>query len=187
MLIFKRNQIVIVSLIVVILCAGYLNFKYNNAKLTSTTGDTPIGTAYFVDNSKNQNSEAIENAPVAKVNADYFVVTRAEKERTRDEQKDMLKDIINNKNVSNDAKSKAQDELIRISKNAEKEMIIEGILKGKGFADILAFINDNKVDIIIKDEGDTLPSQKAMILDVVMRETGASADNIKINPYIPAQ
>lgn len=186
MLIFKRNQIVIASLIVVILCAGYLNFRYNNAKLTSTSGDTPIGTAYFVDNSKSQDTVA-ENTPVAKINGDYFIVTRAEKERTRDEQKEMLQNIINNKNLDKASKDKAQNELIRISKNVEKEMIIEGVLKGKGFSEVLTFINDNKVDIVVKDESNLLPSQQAMILDVVIRETGVTAENIKISPYKPSQ
>lgn len=183
MLIFKRNQIVITALIVVIMCAGYLNFKYNKAKTTSTDTNTPIGTAYFVDNSNNEVVTPNDTAPVAKINGDYFVVTRAEKERTRDDQKEMMQDIINNKNTDKDAKAKAQAELIRIGKNMEKEMVIEGVLKGKGFADVLAFINDDKVDIVVKDDTNLLTSQQAMILDVVTRETGVSALNVKINPY----
>ena len=186
MLIFKRNQIVITALIVVIMCAGYLNYKYNNAKLTSTSGNKPIGTAYFVENTDGQ-TDATGDVPVAKMNGDYFIVTRAEKERTRDEQKDMLQNIIDNKNIDKDAKSKAEEELMKISKDMEKETIIEGVLKGKGFADILAFINDNKVDIIVKDETNILPSQQAMILDIVMRETEVSAENIKISPYKAVQ
>lgn len=179
MLIFRRNQIVIASLIVMILCAGYLNFRYNKAKQTSNSGTSPIGSAYFVKNADN----TIAETPVAKINGDYFVVNRAEKERTRDEQKEMLQNILNNKNVSKEAKTKAETELIRVTRNAEKEMIIEGVLKGKGFVDVLAFINDDKIDIVVKDDTNLLPSQQAMILDVVTRETGVSAENIKINPY----
>lgn len=186
MIIFKRNQIVITALIVVILCAGYLNFRYNNAKLTSTNGTTPIGTAYFVENTTGQTGTEA-NTTAAKISGDYFVVTRAEKERTRDEQKDMLQNIINNKNVDKDAKAKAEDELMKITKDIEKETIIEGVLKGKGFADILSFINDNKVDIVVKDEANLLTSQQAMILDIVIRETGVSAENIKISPYKAVQ
>lgn len=182
MLIFKRNQIVITALIVVILCAGYLNYKYNNAKLTSTNGNTPIGTPYFVENT-DKGILSGDSTPTAKVSGDYFIITRGEKERTRDEQKDMLQNIIDNKNVDKDAKAKAQDELMNITRNIEKETVIEGVLKGKGFSDVLAFINDNKVDIVIKDETNLLPSQQAMILDVVTRETGAIADNVKIHPY----
>lgn len=183
MLVFKRNQIVITALIVVILCAGYLNFRYNKAKLTSVNTEAPIGTAYFVDNSKNQDASSTENLPVAKINGDYFIVTRAEKEKTRDEQKEMLNNIVNNKNSSKEAKTKAEAELLKLTKNVEKEMIIEGVLKGKGFSDILAFINDNKIDIIVKDDTNILPSQQAMILDIVTRETGISAENVKISPY----
>lgn len=182
MLIFRRNQIVIASLIVVILCAGYLNFKYNQSK---QTGSTPIGSAYFVENTTQPNGE--QDTPVAKISGDYFIVTRAEKERTRDSQKEMLQNILDNKNVDKDAKTKAEAELIKVTKNAEKEMIIEGVLKGKGFSEVLAFINDDKVDIVIKDTANTLPSQQAMILDVVTRETGVTAENIKINPYKPGE
>lgn len=185
MIIFKRNQIVITALIIVILCAGYLNYRYNNAKLTSTDGDTPIGTAYFVENT-NQGASA-DLPTTAKVSGDYFVVTRAEKEKTRDDQKEMLQGIIKNTAISKEAKAKAEAEYINISKNMEKEMAIEGVLKGKGFTDILAFINDNKVDIVVKDDNNLLTSQQAMILDVVMRQTGVSAENIKINPYKSAQ
>lgn len=181
MLIFKRNQIVISALIVVILCAGFLNYKYNQAKLTS--GTNPIGSAYFVDNIKGEDINSDELASVAKVNGDYFIVTRAEKERARDEQKETMQSVINNKNSDKEAKDKAQAELIRISKNTEKEMVIEGVLKGKGFGEAIAFINDNKIDIVIKDDTNLISSQQAMILDVVNRETGITAENTKINPY----
>lgn len=179
MLVFRRNQIVITALIVVILCAGYLNFAYNKAKLTDTSGKQPIGSAYLV---KGPGNEASDTAPVAKINGDYFVVSRAEKERARGDQQDMMQSIINNKDLDKVAKEKAQSELTRIARSIEKEMIIENVLKGKGFEDVIAFLNDNKVDIVIKDSAKLLPSQTAMILDVVTRETGVLAENVRINP-----
>lgn len=178
MLVFRRNQIVITSLIVVILCAGYLNFKYNNAKLTDTTGKTPIGSAYLVDGIDN---EIKDSAPVAKVNGDYFIVSRAEKERARSDQQEIMQSIMNNKDLDRVAKEKAQTEITRIVRSIEKEMIIENVLKGKGFEDVIAFLNDSKVDIVIKDNANLLPAQQAMILDVVTRETGVIAENVRIN------
>lgn len=179
MLVFKRNQIVISALIVVILCAGYLNFRYNKAKLTDTTGKSPIGSAYLVQNTNDPGSDT---TPVAKVNGDYFIVSRAEKERARADEQDMMQSIINNKDLDKAAKDKAQAELTRIARSIEKEMIIENVLKGKGFQDVIAFLNDGKVDIVIKDDKNLLPSQTAMILDVVTRETEVSAENVRINP-----
>ena len=179
MLVFRRNQIVITALIVVILCAGYLNFTYNKARLTDTNVRNPVGSAYLVQGPGNE--QVIDTAPVAKVNGDYFIVSRAEKERARGEQQDMMQSIMNNKDLDKVAKEKAQIEITRIARSIEKEMIIENVLKGKGFEDVIAFLNDNKVDIVVKDEANLLASKTAMILDVVIRETGVSAENVRIN------
>lgn len=181
MLIFRRNQIVITSLIVVIVCAGYLNYKYNQAKITNSTAKDPIGSAYFVENTEDLTDE--DNISVAQINGDYFIVTNAEKERSRDEQKEVLQNVINNQNADADAKKKAQEELIAISQIIEKEMKIESVLKGKGLKNIVAFVGKEKVDIVIKADEKVISSSTAIILDEVMRETGIEATNIKISPY----
>ena len=60
-------------------------------------------------------------------------------------------------------------------------MTIEGLLKAKGFNDSIVIFNQDYVSVIVeKDE--LAPEEVAQILDIVKRESGKTAENIKIIP-----
>jgi len=76
---------------------------------------------------------------------------------------------------------KAQEELIAIAKNIDKEGAIENLIKAKGFKDALVFINEGNVNVVVKTDG-LIQTQAAQIQDIVISQTGVSADKIKIVP-----
>jgi stage III sporulation protein AH len=61
----------------------------------------------------------------------------------------------------------------------DKEMIIENLIKAKGFKDTVAFVNDDKVNIVVQSDG-LIPSQVAQIQDIVVSQTGVAVEKIKI-------
>ncbi len=62
---------------------------------------------------------------------------------------------------------------------SEKELTIEGLVKAKGFEEVLAFLTDENIKIIVSR--DELSEQDMVkILDIVMGETDLDASNIKI-------
>ena len=63
----------------------------------------------------------------------------------------------------------------------EKELLIEGLLKAKGFEDAVITISDAAVNVIVKQK-DLTKQQVAQVLEIVLREAGdISAENVKIS------
>lgn len=58
-------------------------------------------------------------------------------------------------------------------------MIIENLIKAKGFQDAVVMIDNGIVNVIVQT--DKLSEEEvAQIVDIVSRQTGVSLDNIKI-------
>ena len=63
----------------------------------------------------------------------------------------------------------------------EKELTIENLIKAKGFADAAVTFHYGSVNVVV-DCTELTNEQVAQILDIVTRETGEPAANIKISP-----
>ena len=78
---------------------------------------------------------------------------------------------------------KCRDNKLHIEKylkeNMEAEFTIENLLRAKGFSDAAVTFHKGSVNVVV-DSPQLSSEQVAQILDVVTRETGESADNIKI-------
>ena len=62
----------------------------------------------------------------------------------------------------------------------EVELTVENLVRGKGFDDVIVSMHAGSVNVIVG--ADTLnDEQVAQILDIVLRETGESAENVKIS------
>lgn len=118
--------------------------------------------------------------PVAKnLENDFFIDYKLERDRLRGQEADYLRELINNPNASSESKEKAQQDLIALSQKVEKEMIVENLIKAKGFEDAVIFFSDDHVNIVIKTDG-LLQKDIAQITDVVTKTTGISVDKITI-------
>ena len=78
-----------------------------------------------------------------------------------------------------EARKNAQSSMMVIAGNIEKEANIENILAGKGFMKVSAYINERGITVAVMTEG-LKPEDVAKIRDVVISETGITADKIKI-------
>jgi len=192
MMVIQRKHIVLVALIIMIVVAGYLNWEYRNEMESIPTigeyGDEEItvakklGEAQLVNNGVDESDDS--NQPVianTENSGNYFVEARMDKESTRSEALELLRSIVENEKSPNESKVKAQEELIAIAKNIDKEGAIENLIKAKGFKDALVFINEGNVNVVVKTDG-LIQTQAAQIQDIVISQTGVSADKIKIVP-----
>jgi len=169
MIIRKRNIILgfLILLLAVFTVFDYVqNFKdkiVNNDKARQTLEQSITSTNV----TQSQRSENI------------FASFKLERERIRSQSIDTLKELINNTNSDKELKLQAQKEMIDLVKLTEKEMVIENLIKAKGFNDALVFIHENNVNVIV-DAQNLTAAQVAQIQDIVSRETGVSIENIKI-------
>ena len=177
----KKRQILIVALSLVVVIAAYLNWTYTEPveKTVTVSGDdTKIyGEATLVDGEAEQPEEAEEVAAVTE--SEYFRSARINRDKARSDSLDILREVAESDNASDEDKNTAYDKMTETAENTEKEGNTENLLKAKGFEDVLVYITDDAVTVTVKTDGLT-SAETAQIYDIVIAETGAAAEKIKI-------
>lgn len=159
----KKQAIIIVTLLALIICAGMLATKVN---------DPLVGTN---DEAGDKSTLSLNSSQTTSEQSNFFTENRIIKEQQTSVTLQNLKSLIDDENVDKEQKSKIIEEFNNISTNADKESDIEIALKGKGFEDSLCMIEDNnKVRVIVKSEGELTTKQVKEIQDVVMSITSLS-------------
>ena len=116
----------------------------------------------------------------AEASADsYFVSASLNRERSREEALETLQVVIDSAETMPDVKDKALDRMISIASEIETEALVEEMIKAKGFEDCLAVMTGDNINVIVKTPG-LLSAEVAQITEIVMDETGYTAENIKI-------
>lgn len=204
--IFRKNQIIITALALLIAVAGYISYTQANPDETQQTASTENQEASgdtLLDLSEEELAESIftdteapeelASAPEEDASdAGSTVLTSAEtsdvasqmklnREQTRSKNKETLMEIINNEQLSDAQKEDAIDQLEEMTEIAEKENAAENLLLAKGFTDVVVSITDDEADVVL-NMGDVTEAKRAQVEDIVKRKTGVSAENIVITP-----
>jgi len=109
----------------------------------------------------------------------FSASAKLNREQTRSKNEATLMEVINNENVTDEAKQEAINSLTRLNEVAEKELAAETLLEAKGFSNSVVSMTTDSVDVVICLESLT-ETQKAQIEDIVIRKTGMEADKIVI-------
>ncbi len=158
----KKQTIIISSLVVLILFAGYLATKVN-------------GPLYVTDN---QNSDG--TAVSATVNANYFTEATLQRNNSENQTLQKLKSLLDDENTPQDKKAEAADEYKNLALQSDKEIKIELALKAQGFTEALCTLDKEKATVIVKHEGELSDQQVKQIKDVVMSKSEISNIEIKV-------
>ena len=160
---FKKRKMILLLLAVGVCIAGYLRFESNN----QSDLEEYVNVVNQIDA---ETERTLGEAKMAsgKINSgeNLFAKCKLERDESRSENIDLLTNTINNSNTTDDAKIKAEEMLINISDNIEKEINIENIIKLKGFEDVMAFVDKDSVTITVKGKKLTEP-QVSQIYDVI--------------------
>lgn len=207
---FKKNQIIITALAIMIAIAGYLNFTdkasvdedkyvFNNkiTDITETSGLVPNEDELLNVNVIEEISEedlAIEtNSPEndavgeavfvnsASVESNYFLESKIKREQTRAQSTEILLNVINNDQLDKEQKTGAAADMVKLQDRIEKEAAAESMLEAKGFKDVFVRMDENGVDVVV-NTSKLSENELAQIADVVSRKTGISADKVVIVP-----
>ncbi|HSH36384.1 SpoIIIAH-like family protein [Schnuerera sp.] len=113
------------------------------------------------------------------ISKNYFIEQRLSRDKLRAGLIDRLNEIVNNDNTNDEIRTEAQKKIMKIGELSEKELVIEGLIKAKGFEEVLIFLTDENAKVIVSI--DELTEQDVVkILDVVIGETNLDTSNIKI-------
>ena len=111
----KKKKIIILSVMVaLLLVTGYVNVALNSSLSSGST---------------QTNSTA--------VSANFYTTYRTERESTRTQEIQFYDSIIASATSSEDAKQEAENNKMALISLMEKELVTEGIIRGKGFEDAI--------------------------------------------------
>ena len=177
MIILHKKHILAGTLGTMLVVAGYINYRSQPVDISGNITDN-VNDAQVVVNMK----ETLEDVDAKNSNMSdaYFVSAKLEKEDTYDRQVKYHEEIMYNENSNEATKTMAQSEINNIVGKMSTEMTIESLLEAKGFSEVLALINDDNVNIVVKTPEELNISQVAQIQSVVMREANVKAENIHI-------
>ena len=166
---FKNKRFVLILAAALLLLAGavWLNLKLGGEDIRSAEENTPEPTG-------------LAQETMVNVWDDYFNSFRTERSRLREREIDYLRSIINSDNSDEDTLEDAQNRLLELVSNMEKEFTIESRIRSKGFLDAAATVSGGTATVVI--DGESLSDEEvARILDIVVTETGFPASQIKIS------
>ncbi|MCI8316161.1 MAG: SpoIIIAH-like family protein [Lachnospiraceae bacterium] len=101
------------------------------------------------------------------------------KEQTRAQNKESLMEIIQNADLTEEAKKDAVSSMITLTETAQKESDAQMLLEAKGFTQTVVSISGDSADVMV-GAADLTEAQTAQIIDIVQRKTNISAENIII-------
>lgn len=116
---------------------------------------------------------------VSQQSKNYFVEQRLNRDKLRASLIDRINDIINNDKTTEEVRAEAQKKIMNIGDLSEKELRMEGLIKSKGFPEVITFLTDDSLKVIVAVE-DLTEQDVVKILDIAMGETDLDAASIKI-------
>lgn len=201
---FKKNQIIITTLAIMIAVAGYLNYSgrifgesgkaeatngelANQELLDITSEDGAQETAGDIESQDQEVADGtVEGTPGEAVltNGDVTgVVAEAKvtREQVRAKNKETLLEIIDNTNLSDEQKQDAINQMIAMTELAEKEAAVETMLASKGFSDTVVSLTAETADVVV-NSAELTDANRAQIEDIITRKAEIAPENIVITP-----
>lgn len=198
---FKKRTVLVSSLVMLLMVMGYLNNQLTKSALRQSTRgyeehqevqlskireendkevmETASKNIEVVESTDSTDGEKTKDEKKSKYSENYFVEHRLSRDKTRGETVERLNKIIEDENTKDDVRSNAQTELIELGETSELELLLEGLVKGKGFKDVVVFSTNENTSIVVDQE--KLSEQDVMkILEIVTSETELQAQDIKI-------
>ena len=190
-----------VTLAAALVIAVYLNWQDarsdvptelpdNAAMVAAEAEDVPVQAQTVLDelpteaeavSSANKNYGEAQLVSVASDSgAKFFEQARLKRQKAHDEAMDSIKKTMKFSSLSAEEKEYTAQMTANLENlNAENE--IETLIKAKGFADCLCFLQSGRADLTVMTSGEPLTAaQVAQIRDVVLNKSTVTAQNITV-------
>jgi len=166
----KKQSGIIVTLVVLIVFAGYLATKVNGP-LYVNDGDF----------STEKSAISLKESKTATTTSTYFVEAKLSREQENARTLQDIKALIDDTNTPKEQKATAADKYLNISMASQNEADVELALKALGYDEAMCSIVDDKVQILVKsDKKQLTEAELRSINDVVMNKTKLEKIEVKI-------
>lgn len=186
----KSNQIILFVVALMLVSAGYLSYSMRgtpvSSNIVSENEVSSIGDARLVSSNNVIDSNSLNEVSVATSSSsssrtdDYFASSRLGRDTMYSQMIESYQNLLDNQNVSEEQKTVATQEITEINNTQNSIMICENLIKTKGISDVVIFVNDKSINVIVK--ADTLEQDTIVqIQNIIAREMNAEIENIHIS------
>lgn len=197
---FGKKQVMLATLAVALGLAVYLNYYFAqqdrigtaedaSSAVTTTaasgagqTGSTGhLGDSQYVSaGSPTEDAAAQETVPTAAAaELPYFKEARANREAARAESLEILQELVNDVKSSQSVIAQATEKIAAAAQAVEQESKIENLIKAKGFADCVVYIEEENCNAVVQADGLTA-AETLQITEIITAQSAVRGENIKI-------
>lgn len=176
---WKKN--VVAAAVLVTVCAGiYLNWLYTeNEQPVSFTDtldtDKIMDDSMLVMNNDGDEAQALQNENTAQ---DYFAAVRLSRQEARDSAVSLLQEAMS---YDSEVSADSAQELEQIVQVALSEAQIESLVIAKGYADCVAYMNDDGISVAVAAPEEGLQqTDVAVITDIVLTQSAYDLEDVRI-------
>lgn len=229
MKLFKKNQIIIYVIALMLVTAGYLNYTTTNdmnsimqtssreeeitemanigdAQLVSSnvSDENNLSNNQITDNEDSTNIEDKESNTIKEENKneevkennsnnasvttssnnnskdDYFTNSKLERNTMYSQMLETYEKVLNSNNSLETQKQSATEEIKKINNLKNSIMICENLIQTKGFKDVVVFVNDDSISVVVATT-ELTKENVAQIQNIIARELKVEVDNIHIS------
>ncbi len=153
---------------------------------TSSSGSGQVTDALLTEaevaSAANKNYGEAQLVSVANdTGSQFFDEARLKREKAHDEALDTIQKTLKDSSLSDAEKAEYTAQMTANLEDINAENEIETLIKAKGFADCLCFLQSGRADLTVMTSGDALTAaQVAQIRDIVMSKSNVTAQNITV-------
>lgn len=180
---FRKKQLVLASLVLALGAAVYLTWQFSGPTLElgdAKNESSELGAAQLVNNAyiETMTDDLKEPEDNAEETAATISEVRMTRQNSRDEAVELLEDVLGDVEAESAAKETAVTQASAIAQNILKETNVENLLTAKGYKDSVAYISGEDCNVVVA--GELTDSDTLIIQEIVVEQTGLTADKIKI-------
>lgn len=190
---FRKNDVVIYAIALMLVTAGYFNYTANVENDTMETyvqeslkedKDDEINESNNKDNNNDKDlgdAKLVDSKSVVEDSSDYFVSTKLQRDTNYADILSTYTKILEDESISEIQKSIAMQEVKKINDTKNAISICENLFSTKGFDNYVVLVNNENINVIVNVKGGLTKQKVAQIQNIISREFNCEIENIHIS------
>ena len=172
----KKKNAVLLGLVACMLAISIANYTvfYNDDTSVSNVEDGPSNATLV----SNVTEEDILSGN-AELSSEFFSEYRLNRDKVRSQNLEAIQNITKDTSLDKEIIKEAVEESVSISKLSETELVVENLIKAKGFDDAIVIIHAGYANVIV-DAASLSPSDAAQIQNIVNKECNIAISKVTI-------
>lgn len=192
MKVIKKSQIAVLSILLMVGVAGYINYKYNPTReknlgqtmyVNGKDSFTYDKVSIYSDDKSNSENDDTKTTSASNNNSEDSVlaVFKYDRDNMYSELSENYTSVIKNEKSSEAEIKEYQQKLSELIKQKNLITMVENVIKAKGIEDIVIIpTNNDNINVVIKSKEDLTQQQIAQIQQILVDQLGANANKISI-------